>query len=103
MIIEFTRSGGLANMGIHARIDTARLAQEMASEIEAKLQGCDFFRLPDSIGFPTTTPDGFHYRVSVQEGTRDHTVEVDGSADAALGDLLTLLTKLARQARRSGS
>jgi hypothetical protein len=100
MIIEFTRTGGLANMSVHVLIDTAKLASEVANDIESKFLDCDFFHLASSIGSTTNTPDGFHYRVRAQDGTRHHTIEVDGSADTTLGELLTLLTKIAKQARR---
>lgn len=100
MIIEFTRSGGFANVALSARIETERLPSDTVAQVHSALTALDFFRLPSRIGLPLAMPDGFHYRVRVTDGQRTHTIDVEGSAQPPLGDLLTLLTRIAKQSRR---
>lgn len=101
MIIEFTRSGGFANVALSARIDTERLPSDTHAEVHSTLTALDFFRLPSRIGPPHAMPDGFHYRVSITDEQRMHTIDVEGSPEPPLGDLLIQLTRIAKQSRRS--
>jgi hypothetical protein len=101
MIIEFTRTGGFANVALRARIDTEQLPNDTSAEVQAMLTALGFFRLPSRIGPPHAMPDGFHYRVSVTDEQRTHTIDVEGSPEPPFGDLLTLLTRIAKQSRRS--
>jgi hypothetical protein len=98
MKIDFERTGGFAGMKLQAAVRTETLSPEQAAELHALVAAADFFRLPAVI--VTSAPDQFHYRVTVAEGLRRHTIQTtDSAAPAALRPLLERLAALARATR----
>ncbi len=100
MKIDFERTGGFAGMKLQTTIRTETLSPEQAAELHALVAAADFFRLPAVIVTPGPAPDQFHYRVTVTEGLRRHTIQTtDSAAPAALRSLLERLAALARATR----
>ena len=102
MRISFERTGGVAGMSIAATIDTEALPAHNAQELLRLVDAASFFDLPATIRMPAQGADQFHYKLTVEDEARRHTVEVgDAAAPAALQPLLRQLTILARQPRDS--
>ena len=100
MQINFERTGGFAGMRLSAAIDTATLPADQASALQGAIDAAHFFDLPAQIPGPPNAADQFHYHVTIEAGSKKHTVDVDeGAASPALQALLQQLTLLARSAR----
>ena len=100
MLIQFERTGGFAGMRQSATIDTATLATNQASSLQDLVEAADFFNLPGQISAPTQVADQFHYRVTIVDAGRRHTVDADeAAASPVLRTLLQQLSLLARSAR----
>ncbi len=100
MRIQFERSGGFAGMRLAATIDTATLPAEQASALQDSIDAARFFDLPANIPAPPNAADQFQYHVSIDAGSKKHTVDVgEGSASPALSALLQQLTTLAKSAK----
>jgi hypothetical protein len=99
--VEFERTGGFAGMRVAAAIDSTKLPPEDARQLEENLAAAGFFHLPPRPASPAGGADSFHYRITVEEGGRKHTVECgESAAPEALQPLLRQLTLLARQGNR---
>jgi emfourin len=98
MKLHFVRSGGFAAaLRREAEADTDALPPPEAEAVAALVAGSDFFRLPESIRDPNHPRDQFVYRVTIEQGGRRHTVEVDETVvPAALQPLLDWLIRRAR-------
>lgn len=100
MRIHFERSGGFAGMRLTTTVDTNSLAPEEAGALEEQLHKARFFDLPSSLNASPRGADQFCYRVTVEEGERQHTVELsEAAAPEPLRHLLRQLTTLARTRR----
>jgi len=97
MKIEFERTGGFTGIPLAVELNTGKLPKEEARELEALIQGIEFFSLPKSLVSPMPEADQFLYRVTVQKGLRKHTIEV--SESAAPETLQPLLQRLMEAAR----
>ena len=78
MLIEFTRSGGIASMRLNKSFDTDSLPVEAAAELIGMVQAADFFNLPPDIH--TSGANKFRYKIIVDDQDRSHTVHVDEHA-----------------------
>ncbi len=101
MRIYFERSGGFMGMHIAKTLDTTALSPEEASSLHHMIDAAGFFELPET---PTASPEGadqFHYKLTVEDEERHHSIETtDAAAPDALRPLLRRLTILARSEPR---
>ncbi len=96
MRIYFERSGGFAGMLVQATIDTRELPPEEADSLSQMVEDAGFFDLSTPLRSPGGA-DQFIYQVTIEEGSRSHTIETgDGAAPASLRLLLRELTIRAR-------
>ncbi len=104
MHIHIERSGGFAGMRITASLNTDSLSPEEAHPIQDMIAAARFFDLPDRIPTGANVADQFYYRLTVQDETRQHTVQVsEASIPSELGPLLEHLMMLARTRRDNPS
>ena len=99
MKIQFERSGGLMGLHTTATFDTDSLAPAEGQRLRELIAAAVFFDLPAQLSNPDATlPDQFHYKVTIMDEERTHTIETtDSDAPAALQPLLRHLTLLARR------
>jgi hypothetical protein len=101
MHIQFERTGGFAGMPLSVTIDTAALAADQNQSLQDAIAGARFFDLPAQLSAPSQIADQYHYRVTIEDQGRRHTVDADEAvASPAFQALLQQLTLLARTARR---
>lgn len=96
MKIEFERSGGFAGIHTTVTIDSQELAEADSQQLQELIEAATFFALPRLLNNPSLIiSDQFHYKVTIQDEERDHTVETtDGGAPDTLRPLLRHLTRL---------
>jgi hypothetical protein len=107
MRIEFQTEGGVAYFPGLSRpvvIDSEALAEERASELKRLVEAARLFERPTVAGVPRQgAADYRQYTISVEEGGRQHTVQlVDPVEDPTLQQLLRFLQTQARELRRGG-
>jgi len=76
MKISVQRSGGFANIGAHAEVDTSTLPREKADLLHRLIRGAGF---PDQPA-PHRTPgaaDVYQYDITVDDGTGSKTYRAD--------------------------
>jgi len=100
--IEFTRSGGFANIPMTVRIDTAAMPAAAARDLEAKIAAAGFFGLPASLGANAQLRDAHTSTITVTSPEHAHTVTITGEAPAAVQALIDHLVRAARDARAAG-
>ncbi len=81
MQIYFERHGGFAGMRVQTTLDTEDLPPQKADPLKEMIYGSNFFDLPQSLNAAPSGPDMFHYRLTVTDGERSHTVEMNASTD----------------------
>ena len=97
MHIHFERTGGFAGLRLIATVHTESLSPEEARELHEMVDAAGFFDLPAALTTARPGADRFQYRLTVESGARQHTIETnDGSAPQALQPLLRRLTAIAR-------
>jgi hypothetical protein len=77
MKISVQRSGGFANIGAHAEIDTSTLPREKADVLHRLIRGAAF---PDQPAPPHRTPgaaDAYQYDITVDDGSGAKTYRAD--------------------------
>jgi len=97
MRIHFERSGGLAGLRLQHEIDTASLSPAEAQEVTQMVNSAHFFELPPAIRAAQSGADRFRYKLSVDSGTQQHSIEVD---DAAMPEDLRPLLRWLTAAQR---
>ena len=107
MRIEFKTEGGIAHFPGLSRpvvIDSEALAQQDAGELKRLVEAARLFERPIVAGAPRQgAADYRQYTISVEEGGRQHTVQlVDPVEDPSLQQLLRFLQTKAREFRRGG-
>lgn len=103
MRLDFSLTGGYANLDLTFQADTETLPAEVAAQIEAAVDQADFFDLPAEAIKPRSPgpPDVITYRISISAAGRTHTVIVnDITAPDSLRPLLGILQELAWEERR---
>jgi hypothetical protein len=102
MRIHYECSGGFAGISLKVSLDTDALPPEAAKSIFEALSNARFFELPDTLPPSSGRPDQFVYHLAIDDGDRQHAVEMDDSSvPASLQPVLRQLTLLARQPGRS--
>jgi hypothetical protein len=98
MQIAFERTGGIAGARIRLNLPEGALSGAEAEKLEALVQQSRFFELPSAMSPRQLATDRFHYRLTIKQGGRQHTVEVDEpDVPAELQPLLDTLMQLARR------
>jgi hypothetical protein len=106
MLIDFSSSGGFANLALAYRVDTNTLPEEQAKELESLVESSEVFNLeqddttpqPEAAAGP---PDVIAYRLTVSDGGRQRTIWFnDVNAPASVRPLLTKLRTLALEQRK---
>jgi len=79
MKITYQRTGGVAGISKRAVIDTERLPAAERAAWEGLVAGADVFSLPATLTGPDPRQrDAFTHTIAVEDGPRQHTVEVQG-------------------------
>lgn len=100
MHILFEQSGGFMGRTISLELDLQDLPDADAGTLLQLIDEANFFSLPANMP-PTGARDDFHYRVTIQAETSQHTVRTsDASAPPELRPLLQELSKRARSQPR---
>jgi len=103
MRIAFERSGGLAGLRRAANVDIAALPPDEARELRALTDAARVFELPADMPAPRPGADRFRYRLTIEDGDRRHTVDVDeAAAPENLRPLLDWLNRRAAPVAGSG-
>ena len=90
MRVKLERTGGFAGIKRTAVADTEQLNDETAQRLQELVEQADFFALPEAIVSKSLFPDQFEYTLTVEDGSRVHTVTVGESAQP---DGLRMLTE----------
>ena len=81
MIIKLGRSGGFAGIRRPPQVlDTTQLDQSRSAALHELVQKSGFFDLPAEILPARPMPDSFQYAVTVEDGSRAHTVTTTENA-----------------------
>ncbi len=97
MHIHFVRTGGFAGLRMSAEIDSDELSKEELENLREALDSAHFFNLPRQMMGDMKAVDRFQYEITVEDGSRQHTVL---ASDAALPEQVQPLVKqLERLAR----
>ena len=96
--IEMTRSGGVAGVQLRSAIDTAALAPDDATEIEAMLGKVDLNEWTSGNTRRGGPPDRFQYDLVIEQDGRRHELTI-GERDVS-PSLRVLLDRLVEEARR---
>ncbi len=93
MRVLFERSGGFAGITIRKEFDAAHMTKAQSRQLQEHVHRAGFFELPQRIQASTTSPDRFHYRLTIESGSRTHTVDLDEAAvPSVLRPLLDFLS-----------
>ena len=94
MKLYIQRSGGLDGSIIDNIIDMNSIKSEEYSVIKDLTAKSNFFDLPHSIQTAINPADCFSYKLTIDEGTRKHTViRTDNNIEPMLYDLINYLLK----------
>jgi hypothetical protein len=81
-------------------IDTDNVPVEDGRAFREMVTVSDFFKLPPEFLSPQSRPDQFHYKLTVEDNSARHTIEMDETeVPEKLQPLITRLLAEARQAR----
>jgi hypothetical protein len=104
MHIDFSSSGGFANLQLAYQGDTNTLPEQEAKELARLVEGSGVFELEQDDVNPNVTvgrADVISYRLTVAEGNRQNTLWLnDVTAPASVRPLLTYLRKLAIEQKK---
>lgn len=92
--ITFERSGGLTGHEIYLDLDLDSMAQPDANRLRNLVEKADFFNIPSNLGM-TASPDEFQYKITVENGSENHSVRTtDTTMPKSLSPLVRELTML---------
>lgn len=94
MRIKFERSGGLANIPLHAELDSAHMKPDRAEELKRLVDEARPFDQPSTS--KSNVPDDLHYQVTIEHGGQKKTINV--SDTAASDELKSLFDFLGEEA-----
>ena len=97
MYVKFERTGGFAGLPLRATIESSSLQADQLDSLHRLLEETQFFELPEQMDAPCVGTDRFCYRVFVEDGERQHTIQA--SEEAVPDQLWPLLKWLTQQAR----
>ena len=93
MNIHFERSGGFAGLRTAQDVDSTNLSPEERSELDRLVEAAHFFEIPADVRAANPGADRFQYRLTMKDGSREHTVGIDKAATpVSLRPLLRWLT-----------
>lgn len=87
--ISFERSGGVVGKNLRHELDLDSLPEEEAQYLQRLLDESDFFNVPTSTEMGSS-PDEFHYQISVDNGSDKHTIR---TTETSMPDTLHPLVK----------
>jgi hypothetical protein len=99
--INFSSSGGYANLRLNYRADTDELPRDLAQELQGLVDSAGVFDFQPPPAFKGFL-DAISYQLSVSEGGRSASLSVNDATAGPLLPLLTRLRQLAVEQRRSG-
>jgi hypothetical protein len=100
MHIEMERTGGFAGLSLITTVDTETLPEDEAVVLHDAVAAASFYELPAQIASTAPGADRFHYRLTVEDRGRRHTVRAGESAlPATLRPLIDALSAIARRDR----
>jgi hypothetical protein len=106
MQIDFSSSGGFANLQIDYRADTNTLPEEQAKELMRLIESSQAFELTQddmNVNAAVGRTDVITYRLTLGEGSQQTTLWFnDITAPASIRPLLGYLRKLAIEQKRKG-
>jgi hypothetical protein len=106
MQIDFSTSGGFANLELTYRADTNSLPEEQAQELQNMVESSGVLELDqDDLNINSTVgrADVISYRLSLSEGSKQTTLWMnDVTAPASVRPLLGYLRKLAIEQKKQG-
>ncbi len=85
MRVRLVRTGGFGGLALTAAADEDALAPAERDELRRLLADADPWSLPALSPAPPPLPDRFRYRLTVEDGARQHEIRV---AEEALPDRL---------------
>jgi len=92
--INFERSSGLVGRPIRYSVNLNDLSEDEAQNPQKMIGDANFFEIPENLR-GSTTPDEFHYQVTVDDGKQSHTVRTsDTTMPRSLVPLIKELTML---------
>ena len=92
--ITFERSGGVIGNEMHLELAIDSLSDYEAEHLQKLINDADFFNIPANL-VKQSTPDEFLYRVTVDDGDKNHTVRTtDTTMPRSLLPLVKELTML---------
>lgn len=107
MQIDFSTSGGVTNVELTYRAETASLPETQARELEALVESSGVFDLDqDDLNINATVgrADVISYRLTLSDGSKQTTLWMnDVTAPASVRPLLGHLRKLAMEQKRKGA
>jgi hypothetical protein len=77
MRVEFERSGGFGGLRRVCTVDEGTLPPDEVRQLRDLVQAAGFFDLPAEVTARRPGGDRFHYRVTVDDSERRHTVVLD--------------------------
>lgn len=96
--ISFERSGGFAGITLSGDVDVDALSDIEAQQARQLIEQAKLFELPRRIQSRSPMPDGFVYKITIEDGGKKRTITVgDQSAPPTLKPLLDFLTAQARK------
>lgn len=98
MRITFERTGGFAGLTLKASLNDETLPRQEARRLRKLLTDSRFFELPLRLEAQGARPDGFQYRLTVENSNCLHTVQAQ--EDAVPPQMRPLLEWLTATARR---
>src|SRR5437016_1368054 len=99
MKITFERTGGFGGLRISKTIETESLAPAERESLEKAVDAAGFFEMPPVVSAPGQEGnDRFQYRITIEKGDRQHTVEAgEAAVPERMRPLLDRLRQLAVQ------
>jgi len=106
MQIDFSSSGGFANLHLNYRAETKDLPEKQAKELVSLVENSGVFDLEQddlAPGAAAGPADVISYRLSLSDGARQTTLWLtDVNAPASVRPLLSYLRKLAVEQKQKG-
>ncbi|MEW6404832.1 MAG: protealysin inhibitor emfourin [Chloroflexota bacterium] len=92
--INFERTSGLVGRPLRYTVNLDNLPEDEAQILQRLIDEANFFELPSNLR-GNATPDEFQYRLTVQNGNQEHTVQAsDTTMPRSLVPLIKELTIL---------
>jgi hypothetical protein len=98
IIIDFERSGGVTGMILHVSIDSHSLSRDEQEELDRLLTEAGIPEIIKEIPFREPSPDQFTYRLTIQQGEKQHFFQLDEKQiPPSVQPLMRFLTQKSRR------